>query len=96
MQNYSNADYINSLKKWGAIPKKGNDVTLFWPLFWGITAGAICMGYYLNKKHKNKILALTDNLKEVRNEMVKMQDQIIILSAIKENEEKISSENENK
>jgi hypothetical protein len=97
IKNYSNRNYINSVKAWGAespSPKNNNNLGA---ILLGVAIGGVIAGFYFYKINQKKINLLRMNLAEVNNrnnamqrEMDMLEEENLAATAIKETvEEKI-------
>ena len=72
IKNYSNSNYINSVKAWGAegsSPKNNKWV----PILIGVTVSVGSFAIYLNARQQQQLLLLRMNLTEANNKILAMQ-----------------------
>ena len=80
IKNYSNRNYINSLKAWGAeSPSPKNNKWV--PVLIGVTCCAAGYAIYLHATHQKQLLLLRMNLTEANNRILSMQREREMLAA---------------
>ena len=100
IKNYSNRNYINSIKAWGAeVPSPKNNNNLGSILLGALIGGAIA-GFCFYKTNQKQINLLRMNLAEaksrnngIQREMDMLAEEYLAASAVRENiEEKVDKE----
>jgi hypothetical protein len=80
IKNYSNRNYINSVKAWGAessSPKNNKWV----PILIGVTVSVASFAIYLHARQQQLLLLLRMNLTEANNKILAMQREKEMLAA---------------